>query len=113
MKRTTVVVALAAVLLVAASASAQDDYKQALRYELKAGLVSTYQTTNNYNDTGIGWGYQVGGGLFLPLFTKGFGLMAEVYYVNKEASITLAEAHAELPAADGNEIKRKITPTIV
>lgn len=98
MKRSIAIVALAVLLVSAAGASAQQSYKTALSYQIKAGLVSTYLTSNDYLDTGVGWGWTAGGGLFLPLFSARFGIQAEVMWVQKEAWLQLGTD------ADGNAL---------
>ena len=53
MKNLVAVLTLACAVLTSAIAGAQE-YKQALRYEIKAGLVSSYLSSDNYLDTGVG-----------------------------------------------------------
>ena len=93
MRKLQAVVLLVVILGSVGLASAQD-WKQAMRYEIKAGLVSTYLSSNNYQDSGIGWGWTAGGGLFLPFFTKYLGIQADVMYTNQELVIqTLDDAN--------------------
>jgi hypothetical protein len=97
MKRTIALALTLALIATAATAFAQE-YKQALRYELKAGFVSTFATANDYEDTGVGYGWAAGGGLFLPLFHQNFGFNPEIYYVKKETVATIPTV--ELGAQD-------------
>ncbi len=86
MRRVIVLTVLTSLLLSTGAAVAQE-YKQAFRFEIKGGMVSSHLRSNNYQDTGVGWGWTAGGGLFLPLFTRYFGVQAEALYVNKDFRI--------------------------
>lgn len=98
----TIAIALALALAATATTAQAQEYKQALRYEIKAGFVSTYATANDYEDTGVGYGWMAGGGMFLPLFFSSFGLQPEVYYVSKETNALSPDGLVGLtPAADG------------
>jgi hypothetical protein len=105
MKRTVLMLVLTSLLITAASAGAQE-YKQALRYEIKGGFNSSYLISNSYDDTGVGWGWIAGGGIFLPLFSQSFGLQIEALYSSTEADLKLSDetiTELSLPAAEGNE----------
>jgi hypothetical protein len=111
MKRKVTVLVLASLLLVTASAMSQE-YKQALRYEIKGGPVSSFLISNDYNETGVGWGWTAGGGLFLPFFTKYLGVQIELMYTEKNASLVLGDTDVGilgLPAARGNEYDMSLT----
>jgi hypothetical protein len=109
MKKLMVILTLSCLVLTSAAAVGQE-YKQALRYEIKGGMVSTYLSSNNYQDTGMGWGWTAGAGLFLPFFTKSLGLQIEALYVQKEATATIGSDNLEnLPAAQFNEYELKST----
>jgi hypothetical protein len=109
MKKLIVGVALTCLLLISATGFAQE-YKQALRYEIKAGLVSSYLSSNDYQDTGVGWGWTAGAGLFLPLFTPSFGVQLDALYVEKDARATVSNADLiNLPEAQYGEYDFKAT----
>jgi hypothetical protein len=97
-------------LLLAFATGFAQDYKQALRFEIKGGLVSSYLSSNDYQDTGVGWGWTAGGGIFLPLFTRSFGAQIEVLFVEKDARATISDAdRVELPDAEYNEYDFELT----
>jgi len=109
MKKLIVIFTLACLILTSAAALGQE-YKQALRYEIKGGLVSSYLSSNNYQDTGMGWGWTAGAGLFLPLFTKSFGAQIEAMYVSREATATIgSDTIEDLPSARFDEYEFKST----
>jgi hypothetical protein len=93
MKRWVVGVSLAVLIAAPTVASAQygDDYRSDLRYQIKGGFVATYLTSNNYQDTGAGYGWAAGVGLYLPLFSRHFGAQIEALYVDKQADAFISE----------------------
>jgi hypothetical protein len=109
MKKLVVILTLSCLILTSAVAVSQE-YKQAMRYEIKGGMVSSYLSSNNYQDTGMGWGWTAGAGLFLPFFTKSFGVQVEAMYVERQATATISSDSIEnLPAAKFGEYEFKST----
>jgi hypothetical protein len=101
MRKSMTAVLVLCLLLSAATAGAQS-WKEAMRYEIKGGLVSTYLTSHDYQDTGVSWGWTAGGGLFLPFFTQAFGIQAEALYVHREISIQTVPTGATGPIDEWN-----------
>jgi hypothetical protein len=93
MMRKITLVVLALVLGCSTVASAQQyaEYKQALAYELKFGLVFSDLATDNYETTSIGTGWTGGVGLFLPFFTARFGFQADLMYIHKKSKATISD----------------------